>query len=45
MRTSTVQQSLRGTAWQANLVGALVTHTYFRFVDGAPPCSRCPPCG
>ncbi|HEU4371405.1 MAG TPA: hypothetical protein VFV05_24550, partial [Methylomirabilota bacterium] len=33
MKLGTAQRYLRGTAWQANLVGALVTYAYFRFVD------------
>jgi class 3 adenylate cyclase len=33
MKPGAAQQYLRGTAWQANLVGALVTYAYFRFVD------------
>jgi class 3 adenylate cyclase len=33
MKPGTVPQYVRATAWQANLVGALVTYAYFRFID------------
>jgi class 3 adenylate cyclase len=33
MKPGTVRRYVQATAWQANLVGALVTYAYFRFVD------------
>jgi adenylate cyclase len=33
MKPGTIRQHVRGTAWQANLAGALVTYAYFRFID------------
>jgi adenylate cyclase len=37
MTGETVRRYLRTTAWQSNLVGALITYAYFRFIDYEPP--------
>jgi adenylate cyclase len=42
MTPATVRRYLQATAWQSNLVGAVITWAYFRFIDYEPAGTRAP---